>query len=625
MAADLRLRSAGVVAAALAVLAAPLGAQEAEPDTADAAAADTVEAPQDTAPAPARPALSFPEPLDGREATSAGEVLTWERPALLDASAVTLAGFLEDHVPGVHVLRSGYYFGQHHLVDGLWGPAAVRVVVDGRELLPLAAGQPDLSRIALVTLDRVQVERRAGGTVVRLTTVSHPGGEAYSRINAGTGQPSTDLVRGVFTNGAGRSATVAGAVDHLNVGGGEGEGSRLDALARAAWMPFGPDLGVELGWRSESVERTELGELAEFSRREFSLRVRARPADGVQVDAWGSSARRDPRPPFLPDTPDEEPGDGEEPPPDDGGAGEGEPPALTANQVGASAAFRRGGLSLRGRMALIDAEGLPARRARAGGGFRTGPLVADAGVRWSSWDDFSTSTVSGGLALRPSGFPARLRVGAATGSRAVPLPGREVADSTAFDFDAVTAGAEVELGPYRVGAAVGRQSQERRPVFGGAFDRSLPRGPEATANTVEGRLSGPLLPFGVFEERVRVEGFWRRASFGEGEGVPPYYVPRELARGQLAFRDRYFEDNLEVRLALRAERRGEMVTATPGSPDPVLLEPRTVLGTDLLIRIDVFRIWWRVENLRSAEELDFEGLPYPTRRNVFGVRWEFFN
>ena len=69
--------------------------------------------------------------------------------------------------------------------------------------------------------------------------------------------------------------------------------------------------------------------------------------------------------------------------------------------------------------------------------------------------------------------------------------------------------------------------------------------------------------------RVRVEGSWRRASFGDGEGVPPYYVPRELARGELAFRDRYFEDNLEVRLALRAERRGEMVTATPGSPgDP---------------------------------------------------------
>ncbi len=620
MAANLRLTSVGVAAAALAVLAAPLGGQEAEPDTADVAAADTVEAPQDTAPAPAGPALSFPEPLDGRERTSAAEVHTWERPALLDASALTLAGFLEDHVPGVHVLRSGYFFGQHHLMDGLWGPAAVRVVVDGRELLPLAAGQADLSRIGLVTLDRVQVERRAGETVVRLTTVSHPGGEAYSRINAGTGQPSTDLVRGVFTNGAGRSATVGGAVDHLNVGGGEGEGSRLDALAKAAWMPFGPDLGVELGWRSESVERTELGELGEFSRREFSLRVRARPSDGVRIDAWGSSARRDPRPPFLAEV-------AEEPPPDGGdtGEGEGEPSALSANQVGASAAYRRGGLSLRGRMALIDAEGLPARKARAGGGIRAGPLVADAGVRWSSWDGFSTSSVSGGLALRPSGFPARLRVGAATGSRAVPLPGREVADSTTFDFDAVTAGAEVELGPYRIGAAVGRRSQERRPVFGGAFDRSLPRGPEATATTVEGRLSGPLVPFGVFEERVRVAGFWRRASFGEGEGVPPYYVPRELARGELAFRDRYFEDNLEVRLALRGERRGETVTASPGSPDPFLLEPRTVLGTDLLIRIDVFRIWWRVENLRSAEELDFEGLPHPARRNVFGVRWEFFN
>lgn len=619
-----------VVLVALVAALVPIGtacAQEAEADT-TGAAADTAEreVPPDTILAPRRPGLAFPEPLAGREAKSTGEILTWERPALLDASALTLADFLEDHAPGIHVLRSGFFFGQHHLLDGLWGPAAVRVVVDGRELLPLAAGQPDLSRISLVTVDRVQLERRPGETVLRITSISHPGGEAYSRINAGTGQPSTDLVRGLLTNGAGRNVTVGGGVDHLNVGAGTGEGSRLDALAKAAWMPWGPDLGVELSWRSESVERSELGELLEFGRREFALRVRAAPADGLRIDAWGSTARRDPEPPFLPEPTDDEPGGGGEPPPGDDGADpeETEPPALTADQVGASLSYGRGPLRLGGRLALLEGRGLPERRGRLGGGVRVGPLVADARLARTSWTGFSTSAISGGLALRPEGFPVTLRAGASTGSRAVPLPGREVADSTAFDFDAVSAGAEVELGPYRLGAGVGRRSQERRPVFGGSFDRLLPRGPEATATTVEGRLTGPLVPLGVLEERVRVEGFWRSASF-EDEQALPYYVPRELARGELSFRDRYFDDNLEVRLALRAERRGEMISARPGSPEPELLEARSDLGTDLLVRIDVFRIWWRVENLRSVEELDFADLPYPTRRNVFGVRWEFFN
>lgn len=626
MAASLRLRPLGPAAAAILVLAAPAGAQE--PDTAAAAtdtaavAADTAGAAADTA-RPRGPGLSFPEAIGEREATSAGKIRTWERPALLDASALTLADFLEDHAPGLLLLRSDFFFGQHHLMDGLWGPASVRVVVDGREVLPLEAGQPDLSRIALVTVDRIQIERRPGETVLRVTTVEHPGGEAYSRINAGTGQPSTDLVRGVFTNGAGRSATVAGAVDHLNVGGGTGEGSRLDALAKAAWMPFGPDFGVEASWRSESVERSELGELREFSRREFALRLRAKPSDGLQLDAWGATARRDPRPSFLPDPGDGGGGgDGETPPGEDGS--DGEPPALSVDQVGASVTYRRGPARLDGRLALLSGEGLPDRRGRVGGGARFGPVVTEATLSFASWEGFSTSAISGGIALRPRDFPVALRAGAATGSRAVPLPGRAVADSTAFDFDAVTAGAGLELGPYRLGAEVSRQSQTRRPVFGGAFDRLLPMGPEATATVLEGRLAGPLVPLGVFEERVRVEGAWRSASF-QDEDVPPYYVPRELARGEIAFRDGYFEDNLEVRLALRAERRGEMVSALPGTSEPVLIEGRTVLGSDLLVRIDVFRIWWRVENIRSAEELDFADLPYPTRRNVFGVRWEFFN
>jgi len=617
-------RSGWLVAFALAAAATTARAQEAEPDTAGAVP-DTVPTPGDTAaadtiPRAFLPGLSFPERPGDRAETAASEVRTWERSDLLDTSALTLADFLQDRAAGVHVLRAGYFFGEHHLMDGLAGPAGVRVLVDGIEMLPLAGGQPDLSRISLVAVDRIRLERRAGETLLRIELNEHPGGEAYSRINAGTGQPAADLVRGVFTNGAGRSVTVTGAVDHLNVDAGEGEGRRLDAFASASWMPFGPDFGVRVRWKNESVERTRAGTTEEFSRRDLGLRMRADVAEGVQLEAWGATARRDPQPPFLPTPPVEEPPPGEEPVPGE----EPEPPELSADQLGARFTVRTGGARLEGRYARIDAEGMPEGRGGLEGGVRLGPLVADASYGWTSWDGFSTSVLSGGLALRPGGFPASLRVSGATGSRAVALPGRAVADSARYDFDAIGAGADVELGPYRIGGSVHRRTQERHPSFGGSFDRLLPPGPEVEATFLTGRFAGPIVPFGFLRDRLRVDGFWRSASFAD-ESSLPYYVPRELGRGEVYVHDRFFEDNLEVRLALRAERRGEMATARPGSDQPVLVEPRTVLGTDLLIRIDVFRIWWRVENLRSGEHRDFADLPYPTRRNVFGVRWEFFN
>lgn len=611
------LRALGPLLVAFLAAAGPLAAQEAVGDSASAerdsaaAPADSVASSADTTPVE-RPGLAFPADLVGRELRSASQVRSWEKPALLDATAVTLAGFLEDHAPGVHLLRAGYFFGPHQVADGLWGPASVRVVVDGRELLPLAGGQPDLARISLVGLQRIELERRPGETVIRLTTVEHDGGEAYSRVEAGTGQPSADMVNGVFLNNAGRHLGVGAAVSYLNIGGGSAAGNRLDALGKAAWMPFGPGFGVELDYQSESVERGEGGTSTEFTRSGFALRMRARPSEGVRIDAWGATSTRDPRPPFLTGP---EAGDGSEPE---------ESATLGADQLGADLAVLEGPVRLDARAVLLDGGGLPEGETELRGAVRVGPVVAEAGYRGTSWTDFSTSGLSAGIALKPESFPVALRGGIAGGSRAVPSPGRSVGDSAVFDFDAATAGLDVNLGPYEIGVEIRRQSQELRPAFGASFDTLVPIGPRAEVTFREARFAGPLLPLGALEDRLLVSGSWQSASFGDEESLP-YYVPRELGRASLQYHDSFFEDNLGVRLALKAERRGEMVSAEPGSATPDLIEARTVLGTDLVLRIDVFRIWWRAEGLRGEEHRDFIGLPFPAQRNLFGVRWEFFN
>jgi len=44
-----------------------------------------------------------------------------------------------------------------------------------------------------------------------------------------------------------------------------------------------------------------------------------------------------------------------------------------------------------------------------------------------------------------------------------------------------------------------------------------------------------------------------------------------------------------------------------------------------MIRILGVRVYWRFENLTAAEGQDLPGLPFPVRRSVFGVKWEFLN
>lgn len=613
--APLRLTRAWVLLLAAASLA-PVGAAA----QAGGAGSDTVPPPSrpgavsDTVPAgdtaAAQPLLDRPRFDAGR---SASRVLSWDRDQLLESTALSVQDFLLDAAPGVLPLRAGFYFGPHQLADGPWGGAAVRVRVDGRELPPLASGQADLSRISLARVRRIRLIRRAGGTVVEVQSLRHEGAEAYSRISALTGQPGADGIRAIFTNGAGENLTVHAALDHLNVGGGVMPGSRFDMWAKVGWRSDGGETGLDLVWDSESVDRTLAEQTSGFSRGQVLLHGRTSVGPGLQAEAWAGRTSRDPRPDFSLA--------------DDGPVGSGvadeAPGPYEVEQLLASVTYAGDGALLRASAGRLEGAGVPDLTGDVRSSFQLGPLTAEAGVEAASWEEFSTLSWSAGLVYRPEwlgGAAARLEAGA--GERAVARPGRSVTDSLVQDFDAVSAGTELELGSYRLEGSVARRTLSTQLPFGGFFDRDLPAGGEASLTDFEVRAEGPPLPFGALEDRVLARGFWRYTPPGE-DGSLPYYVPEVLARGEGWIRDTFFEDNLEVRLTGRFAHRGSMVSARPGRGEPVVLPAETSFGSELVIRIGSFRLWWRRDNFRGVEQQDFDGLLFPRVRNVYGIRWEF--
>lgn len=594
-----------------------------------AAPADTVQADTSATGAGEGPASSFPDRLEAGTDRTAAHVETWTRDDLLDSSAHSLQDFLLDHASGVLPLRAGFFFGPHQLADGPWTAGGVRIVVDGRELPPLASGQADVSRISLATLERIRLVRRAGGTVLEVTTLDHEGDEAYSRISAGTGQPGADGIRGLFTNAAGQDFTVQGAVDHLNVGVGEMSGNRLDAWAKLSWMPGAGGTGVEVIWRSEAVERTLRDSTVELDRGELFLHGRTILADGLQADAWVGRTTRDPRPAFFP----EEMTPSDTLPPDSVGSDslpgdmdEAGPESFDVRQLAGSLTYRGEDLFLRASGGTLEGKGTPDFEGELRGSVRLGPLVAEGGLEAASWERVSTSAWSGGIAYRPGWWEgAALRVEAVTGSRAIPRPERAVGDSLVQDYDAISAGTELELGPYRLSGTVARKNLDRQLPFGGFFDRTLPATGEISLTDLEARVEGPLIPLGFFGDHLTLRGFWRSSRPADEEGASPYYLPETLARGEGLFRHTFFEDNLEVRLVGRVVHRDVMITAGSGEDGLVTLPAETTFRSEVVIRIDTFRIWWRTDNLSGVEQRDFGELVFPATRNVFGVRWEFFD
>ncbi len=577
------------------------------PDTlaAPSARADTL--PADTLPADttgadttAHKAPPFPAALEWPDSLGSASVRSWDRDALIAADPQNLLDFLEREMPGVTGLSAGYFAGPFVAMDGEFGPGFVQVIVDGRELDPLEGGTVDLRRVSLIGAERLRVLREAGSLRIEITMISHDRGPAYSRLEAATGRPAVNTVRGVFTNGIGTHVQLAGAGDFLDVAGAPTPAHRLDGWARVGWVSGGGHVGIEVRGRSESVESTVLSD-QKFSRSEAYLHFRADLAPWLQADGWAGRSARSP----------------------DATSGSGPTTADRRGLVSLTAV--PGPFSMRATFEGHTGTLYPRFRGalRSGWSLKSW-LHADAGASWSSWTRFRTHSGRAGLAVKPRTAGAvglTLRGSAVAGTRGVPYPLQGTAESVGFD--ALDGTATLQLGPYTLEGRGIWQKLSRQLPLGFAFDTTLGPTQGSTVGGFEGRVHGPPIPAGVLRDHLEVSGVWRH--LGRLSGASLRYVPPDLAYGEVAVHGDLFQNNLHVTAALGASYRAAMATSRPQQSGAGFLPARTLALGRVEIRIERFRFWWVGHDLGLIDEGDIVGLPHPLGVNLVGVSWEWSN
>jgi hypothetical protein len=522
----------------------------------------------------------------------------WDREAILRSNAMTLQDLLSELVPGFTTLRTAWFGGPHYAIQGALGPGFLSVSMDGRELTTIDAGQVDLTRIALASVESVRVRRRADGWVAEVTTLRRRKRTAYSRITGGTGDPGLSRLRLLFSNGIGSRFNLGTSIDLLDTGG-ENPSNDFNFWGRAEWLPGGSDAGLELHWVSEKMERT-VYDSEELNRTELFVRGRGNLGDHLQAEAFAGTT---------------------------GLSVDGESVRTVAN-----GGFRLSGNAengwFRSAFRLWDDPSYPIADVEVDAGYRLiSWLSLNAGGRLGSWNDFGTSELRAGFAATMRPVRLTLTVDGATGSRGVSYPTLQRADSVSFDLAA--GGLALQLGPFAISGRGEYQKLSRQLPFGAVFDREQPAGDAIELGLAEVGLVGPIIPLGLVLENVApitLRGFYRYSNVLEG--TDPMYVPESVARAELFWHDSFFEEELEVSASFGLNYRDAMMTApapASSSQSPVLVPSYSFIDWNLMIRILGVRVYWRFDNLAAAEGQDLPGLPFPVRRSVFGVKWEFLN
>ncbi|MGI9037934.1 MAG: hypothetical protein ACR2GQ_03630 [Gemmatimonadota bacterium] len=544
------------------------------------------------------------DPLQPPDELVAARVISWDRARIRRSNALTLMELLAEMIPGSLTLRAGFVSGPHHLLDGPFGPGALELRVDGRPLPPLIGSQHDLSEFPIGTIDAIRVTRMASGWRVELTTVRRTDRRGYSRIEAASGDPNLESLRLVYTNGFGSNFAMNAGFELLDA---DSPSSDLQAFSGGvSWMPGGGNSGVELQYERVGFDRV-VGEAAtrKGARSRLMLGGRFELTDDLQASAWFGEA-------------------GREIDPDEAGLD----PGSSDDAILAGAELRGvwpiGWASVGGTYG--DEAWLPSFEAQLGGGVGIGSIVSlDASARIGSWDDFSTRDTRLGarIHLPISGLSARAEV--ATGIRGVPYAAGDSVRADSVGYDGLSAGLDLDAGPFRIGASVERQKVDRQFGFGTGFDDGGVIGPEADVVSLVGYADIPLLPLSFLGSEfgsIRVRGTARRNTVESA--TTPFYLPESMVRGEVYFEEDFLEDDLGVRIAMGIDRRDAWLVPD-GLGGSVSSPSRTSFDFDLGIRIIGVQLFWRYDNVSRRLQQDLPGFEFPLRRQVFGIRWAFFD
>lgn len=577
------------------------------------------------------PALSRPVPPDWRTG-----VWEWDREALQSSRALTLGELLEQ-VPGIIPVRGGDMGHPMAVVAVGAGPGRVRIFADGAELAPMDGGVVDLTRVGLVGLDRVRVERRPGEVRVELVGMQMVDPRVYSLLEVGTGDLQTNMFRGTFAHPDAMGGNILLALDRVDTDG-PGRAERGAAFGvHLRHTLIRSDRGG-LAWsvrRMTSRRLPALYEPGDVNRSDLNLQGRYRLREYLLADAFVhrsavASGAEDTAPDSL--LMDE-----------------------ARTQLGLRLAMDRGVWWAESEVRLQGGPGWADEvQALRVGGMIPGWLGVSGSVERQGWEELSGTNLHGRIWTRPVAGLSFFAEGE-WGSRAVPYfvaplpppdpPGEngEEADPPTPEpdengeeedprapprFDESTAfrvGAEFQRGGLILGAAFLATDPDSLRPTGLPFDRRGTVLPGARRTGVEfhGRL--PLTPL---LDGLALTG--QGQIWDEAEGWS--YGPERSWDVALRYTNVFFDTrNLEIWGDVGMRGRSAMWVPEAGSEG---------LGLDGLARVPVnqsyyariqarvvsARIFIQWENLSfRRDNQDIPGRILPQTRAMYGVRWTLWN
>ena len=604
---------------------ADVGAQE-PPDTAavaDSVPGDSLQVADSLAvdslpPPPVLPRLD--SPLGNAGAPGMWE---WDRDALNGRRAHTLQELLTE-LPGVLTIRSGDLGSPMTAFLTGYAGGGLRVYFDGIEHLPMEGSVPDLARIPLSGLDRVRVLRRATGLEIHLERFEHRDARPYSHIEAGTGDLSTNLLRGTFSLPRAVQGKAGLALERLDT---RGRGGSAPGAITGGWFRYslhrGDEAGVQLELRNFSTDRSDSLAVPESVKRtDWTVRGLWAPTDGVLLSGWvtGASFASGDSTVALPSR------------------------ESARRQLGLRLAGSGAGLRFEATGRINDGVGMADRELSGEASWTSEGGHGLSATAWhESWGGASGTGVDGRAWLSP--VPGvRLFAEFGAGERSVPFvplrPSGTVLDSLLMTLDtrdpgprfthreSVRLGAEVGWrGLLLRGAAVEVEADSVWPT-GLPFDRGGIVLPQIARRGWEAETRIPLWPRGL--ALVGAVQMWE-----DSDDPVAAYFPDYTYHGSLSFHNQYLPTgNFELWVDVGAQGRPEM--AVPTYFDPVADPTGTpVVGMvpfyqnwffRLQLRIVSVNVFATIENLslRSFNQ-DVPGALLPRTRSLYGVRWGLWN